>query len=157
MRVIYHCFGGSHSSVLAAALHLGMIEKSRLPSPDELLAIPYFDKTTDEDFGSIRQMGIDEYGNQIYVLGKKTMNDRLAMVFTNIAESLVFSDVLLVDCVRHINWTLKIGGYTSRKMGIVAFGRQLINKGTGKAFFDLVKAVEITKLKCMKTTSEVIN
>ena len=44
MKIIYHCYGGSHSSVIAAALHLGLLAKDRIPNETELMAIPYFDK-----------------------------------------------------------------------------------------------------------------
>ncbi|HEX3010797.1 MAG TPA: DUF3189 family protein, partial [Syntrophomonadaceae bacterium] len=39
MKIIYHCFGGSHSSVTAAAIHLGLIEKHRPPSMEELMSL----------------------------------------------------------------------------------------------------------------------
>jgi hypothetical protein len=71
MKIIYHCFGGSHSSVTAAALHLGMLDKTRIPTREQLMDVPYYDKTSDEDFGSIRYMGTDEFGHDVYVLGKK--------------------------------------------------------------------------------------
>ena len=73
LKIIYHCYGGSHSSVIAAALHLKWIDKDRLPSEEEMMAIPYYDKTDNGDFGSILFIGIDESGNEIYVLGKKGM------------------------------------------------------------------------------------
>jgi hypothetical protein len=41
LKIIYHCYGGSHSSVIAAALHLKWIDKDRLPSEEEMMAIPY--------------------------------------------------------------------------------------------------------------------
>jgi len=37
MKIIYHCFGGSHSSVLAAALHLGIIDKNKVPGMSEVV------------------------------------------------------------------------------------------------------------------------
>ena len=46
MKIIYHCFGGSHSSVSAAALHLGLLDRQRTPTEEELVRIPYYDKTT---------------------------------------------------------------------------------------------------------------
>lgn len=76
MKVIYHCYGGSHSSVVAAALHLKWLDPTRLPDPLDLIHLPYFDKTQDSDFGRIHYMGTDESGHDIYILGKKGMGER---------------------------------------------------------------------------------
>ncbi|MGE5391477.1 MAG: DUF3189 family protein [Deltaproteobacteria bacterium] len=150
MKIIYHCFGGSHSSVLAAALHLGMINKDRLPSPSELMALPYFDKTNNDDFGSIRLVGNDEFGNQVYVMGKKSMGNRYAAMLEGIADILGGREQLLtVNCMNRVNWFMKLGGFTSRRIGAVSLGRPVLEKGTVDAFFKLVNLVEITRLKAM--------
>ncbi len=151
MKIIYHCYGGAHSSVLAAALHLGLIEKSRVPTMEELMDIPYFDKTTDEDFGCIRFMGIDEYGNEVYVLGKKDLDGyRYSNLLMGIAEILRAKDKLVVvDCMSRVNWIMKLGGFASRKAGIVSLGRAVLGVGTRNAFLNLVNLVEITRLKTM--------
>lgn len=151
MKIIYHCFGGSHSSVLAAALHLGLIEKDRVPEISEMMKIPYFDKTTDADFGSIRLMGIDEYHNEIYVLGKKNLGNRFGNILMGIAEILGAKEELLtVDCMSRVNWSMKIGGFTSRRIGWVRLGRPVLGKGAEAAFADLLNLVEITRMKMMK-------
>lgn len=150
MKIIYHCFGGSHSSVLAASLHLGLIDKDKLPTFSDLMALPYFDKTNNDDFGSIRIFGNDEYGNQVYVLGKKSMGNRYAAMLEGIADILGARDQLLaVNCMNKVNWFMKIGGFTSRRIGAVDMGRPVLGKGTIDAFFKLVNLVEITRLKAM--------
>lgn len=152
MKIIYHCFGGSHSSILAAALHLGLIEKRRLPSMNEMLALPYFDKTSKIDFGSIRFMGVDEFKNEVYVLGKKNVGHRYNNMLKGIAELLGKKDeVMFVDCMTRVNLGMKLGGFTSRRMGWVSLGRPVLGRSTRKAFFDLVNLVEITRLKAMNT------
>ncbi|MDD4627268.1 MAG: DUF3189 family protein [Syntrophomonas sp.] len=151
MKIIYHCFGGSHSSVLAAALHLDLIDKKKIPGISEMMSIPYFDKTTKADFGSIRLMGVDEYHNEIYVLGKKNLGSRYGKILMGIAEILgVKEDLLTVDCMSRVNWSMKIGGFTSRRMGWSRLGRPVLGKGTEAAFLDLVNLVEITRIKAMK-------
>lgn len=151
MKIIYHCFGGSHSSVLASAIHLGLIDKSRLPTMEEMMAIPYYDKTSDADFGSIRFMGIDEFKNEIYVLGKKSMGKRYANILLGIADILGVSDKLIsVNCMNQVNWSMKIGGFTSRRMGLEWLGRPVLGSGSRDAFFNLVNLVEYTRLQSMK-------
>jgi hypothetical protein len=150
MKIIYHCYGGAHSSVTAAALHLGLIEKHRPPSAEELMSLPYYDKTTNRDFGSIRFMGVDEYNNEVYVMGKKSMSNRLSQILTGIAELLGTSEqVLVVDAMDRVNLSMKLGGFTSRRIGIPLLGRPIVTRGTIKAFFKLVNLVEITRLKAL--------
>ncbi len=141
MKIIYHCYGGSHSSVMAAALHLGLIPKDRIPNENELMTIPYYDKTTKTDFGSIRFMGIDDFKNEVYVLGKKSMG---------VAAILGHSDdVLVVNCMNRVNLAMKLGGFSSRRMGVVSLGRPVLVRGSQKAFLELVNLVEITRLRAM--------
>lgn len=150
MKIIYHCYGGSHSSVMAAALHLGLIPKNRIPSLNELMNIPYYDKTNNSDFGSIRLMGVDEYKNEVYVLGKKSMGDRYSRLLMGVAEILGCSDELMaVNCMNRVNLAMKLGGFSSRKMGIVSLGRPVLVCGSQKAFMELVNLVEITRLRAM--------
>lgn len=151
MKIIYHCFGGSHSSVTAAALHLGILKKNTIPTPDELIKIPYFDKTSDSDFGSIRYMGTDEFGNEVYVLGKKSLGNRFGSILLGVAEILGKQDELLVvNCMELVNWSMKLGGFTSRRLGLVALGRPVVSWGTGRAFRQLVNLVEITRVKAIR-------
>ncbi len=148
MKVIYHCYGGSHSSVLAAALHLSLIDKTTLPSLDDLLDLPIFDKTSDADFGVIRKVGDDERGHEVYVLGKKNLGDRYTEILEGTADILgVKESLLAVDVITRVNWLMKIGGYSSRKLGLVGLGRFFLLHGTRQAFFQIVNIVEITKTK----------
>ncbi|MEN6461717.1 MAG: DUF3189 family protein [Syntrophomonas sp.] len=151
MKIIYHCFGGSHSSVTAAAIHLGLIEKHRPPTNDELMSLPYYDKTTDNDFGSIRFMGVDEYGNQVYVLGKKSLGERFTNILNGVAQILEKDNqVIVVNTMNRVNWSMKLGGFTSRRIGLPSLGRPVVTRGTRNAFFDLVNLVEITRLKAIR-------
>ncbi|MGI5921399.1 MAG: DUF3189 family protein [Syntrophomonadaceae bacterium] len=151
MKIIYHCFGGSHSSVTAAALHLGLLEKHRPPTQDELMSLPYYDKTSNNDFGRIHFMGVDEYGNEVYVLGKKSLGDRFSHILTGVAEILgEANQIIVVNTMDRVNLSMKLGGFTSRRMGISFLGRPVVVRGTKNAFFDLVNLVEITRLKAMR-------
>ncbi len=150
MKIIYHCFGGSHSSVLAAALHLQMIDKARPPSADDMMRLPYFDKTGADDFGIIRYMGQDESGNEIYVLGKKDLGARCSLMINGVARLLGAGDkVITVDCKSRLNIFMMMGGFISRRLGFPRLGRPILFYGTQKAFYRLVNLVEITRLKTL--------
>ena len=150
MKIVYHCFGGSHSSVSAAALHLGLLDRGRIPTEEELMRVPYYDKTTDADFGSIRYMGTDEAGNDIYVFGKKTFNNRYSALLMGIARILgEQQQLVMIDCMNRVNWSMKIGGFTSRRLGLTFVGRPIVSWGTRQAFAQLVNLVEITRMKTL--------
>lgn len=156
MKVIYHCFGGSHSSVTVAALHLGLLSAERLPTPQELMAIPYYDKTNDEDFGSIHYMGRDDRGNEIYVLGKKSLGNRFGHLLKGVAGLLgKEEEILLVNVLDKVNISMKLGGFTSRRIRLPFPGRSLVIQGTRQAFASLVSLAEVTKLKALNRKTEV--
>lgn len=148
MKVIYHCFGGSHSSVLAAALHLGLIDKTRLPSMDDLLNLPIFDKTCDDDFGLIKLVGTDELGHEVYILGKKSFGDRYSKILEGTADILgMKQDLITINVISRVNWLMRIGGFSSRQLGLIEVGRFFLLHGTRQAFFEIANIVEVTKLK----------
>ncbi|AZR72759.1 hypothetical protein BBF96_04740 [Anoxybacter fermentans] len=67
MKVIYHDKTGRHLSVVAAALHLRLIDKNI--SRWDLEQLPYFLNT--QPPGTLIYIGLDFRGNEIYVLGRK--------------------------------------------------------------------------------------
>jgi len=150
MKIIYHCFGGSHSSVTAAALHLGLLAKDRLPSPQELMALPYYDKTNNDDFGAIHYMGRDEQGNEIYVLGKKSLGNRFSHLLMGVAEILGKEDqILVINVMDRVNISMKLGGFTSRRIGIPVLGRPVVIQGTRQAFSSMANMVEVIKIRVL--------
>jgi len=158
MKIIYHCFGGSHSSVTAAALHLGLLNKDSLPTWEDLIMLPYYDKTSDADFGSIRYMGTDEFGHEVYVLGKKSLGDRYSSILMGVAQLLQRQDqLLLVNCTGVLNWSMKLGGFTSRRMRLVSIGRPVVSWGTQQAFRQLVNLVETARLRATQSLQGHIN
>ena len=158
MKIIYHCFGGSHSSVTAAALHLGLLNKYSLPTGEDLMKLPYYDKTSDADFGSIRYMGTDEFDHEVYVLGKKSLGDRYSSILMGVAQLLHKQDqLLLVNCTGVLNWSMKLGGFTSRRMRLVSIGRPVVSWGTQQAYRRLVSLVEVTRLRAAQSHQANIN
>lgn len=148
MKVIYHCFGGAHSSVTAAAVHLGWLSPHRLPELSELMQIPYFDKTDSNDFGVIRFMGQDDKGNEIYILGKKNLGWRLNNVLLGLADLTgKKNDLMVVNCLPYVNWMMMLGGFMSRRLGLIFPGRPILYEGVKTSFMNLVSMVTTIKLK----------
>lgn len=155
VRIIYCCYGGTHSSPIAAAIHLGKLGSQQVPTTAEISAVELFDQVQSTQRGQVMFMGEDQWGNQIYVCGRG--RDKRGI------EQAIKSGVLLaggildglefVDTLPAVNWMMRIGGFISRRLGLVRIGRPLVTRGTQKAFFNLARIVSDTKAKyenCLK-------
>lgn len=146
MHVVYTCYGGAHSSPVAAALHLRLLPWDTVPTGKELMNVPLFDRTTKEQHGLVTYIGTDENGNKVYVLGRGGAHAsvlRAVQSGVHLAEhnspSVTFIDTLTV-----VNIWMRIGGFLSRAVGLTRLGRPLVIYGTRRAFPLLVALVRRT-------------
>jgi len=148
MKIIYCCYGGSHSSVTAAAIHLGMLPVTGIPSSRQLLSVPYYDQQTGKDHGFFHYMGKDEYENQIYIVGKHNLGNYFEEIIRQVAEvfSLDQNEFALINTMPYVNLTMMIGGFLSRRLGMVGLGRPIVCYGTKKAYDNLVNLVNRIKI-----------
>jgi len=126
VEVIYCCYGGTHTSVTVAAIHIGLLPTKSRPSPTEILALPYFDRGPRQP-GHAFKLGVDEYGNNVYVAGlgpnRHVTAGALSLV---LSQSQVSEDELcIVDALQCINMWVRLGGLLSRRLGMVRLGRPL--------------------------------
>lgn len=146
MKVIYHCFGGSHSSVMAANIHVGNLRSDRFPGYKALYELPYFDRTTDDDFGIIKLVGFDEWGNQVYSLGQMHLGRRFHPIIESILSITETREhTVLMGTMPHVNLLMMLGGNLSRKRSLPWLGRPLLYLGTRLSYRCLVKAVKEVK------------
>jgi len=152
MKIIYHCYGGAHSSVTAAAVHLGWLPTDRVPGKEELKQIPYFDRPIAKDHGNIRFMGKDDNDNEIYIVGRRNESK----IFQNVAGGLadIFNlsgeQIRFIDVMPYVNWKMMLGGFTSRKIGFTWFGRPVIIAGTRWSYWRIVGLVHRVKLETVR-------
>lgn len=147
MKIVYHCYGGAHSSVVAAGIHLGLVSTERIPTVKELQRIPLFDGPVGKEHGLIRFMGRDEFANDIYTMGRRNAGKQIERVLHGLAEILGGpKDLVMVDVLSYVNWLMVVGGYTSRKLGLVTFGRPIVTWGVQHFFWDIVNVVQRVKM-----------
>ena len=72
MIFIYNDYGGTHTTSLAAAYHLKKLPTDRVLTKEEILNVDYFNDLTRADFGKLIFHGIDEDGNSVYTIGRKS-------------------------------------------------------------------------------------
>ena len=147
MKIVYHCYGGSHSSVTAAAIHLGYLASDKKPTPHTLMEIPFFDKQTDKDHGKFKFMGRDELGNEVYICGCRGLGKKVEKSLQGIAKIIdtPLDDIIYVDTLKGVNFLMRIGGFLSRRLRLVRLGRPIVLKGTVTAFNNFVNMVEEVK------------
>lgn len=128
MIIVYQCYGGTHSSVSAAYIHLNLLSSN--PQGEDLLAMPLFDRLTTADFGRLFYHGEDEWGNKIYSMGR----GKDAKVINNYTESLrkfhLIDDIAFIDTLPYVNIKMRLGGFFSRYLGLTVIGRPLCVAGT---------------------------
>ncbi|WP_353894381.1 DUF3189 family protein [Proteinivorax hydrogeniformans] len=144
MKIIYNCYGGSHSSVLSGYIHCGIIEKDKVPSAKKLLSLAYYDSQKADDHGIVQYIGTDSKGNRVYSVGLESEAVFSRKCVKNIAAIMGISceEYVFVDTMPAVNWFMRIGGFLSRALGLKAVGRPLVIFGTQRAFFDIINLVE---------------
>ncbi len=150
--LFYHCYGGAHTSVTCASIHLNYLPHDRIPETYEFKAIPFYDKMENSKLGTPLYMGRDDLGWDIYALGLK---DGKSVVIPAIKSLLNVSgiynrDVLFVSALVQVNPLTAIGGFTSRKLGLPFIGRPMTIWGIRKTYPLLVDLVTRVKEALMQ-------
>lgn len=145
--IVYCCFGGTHSSPVAAAIHLGLLPRDRVPTWTELMAVPFFDRMSKEERGRLMPFGTDGRGRRIFVLGRgpDPRSVESAVQSGWIVAGGSRDGLRFIDTLACVNGWMRVGGFLSRAAGLVALGRPLVLYGTQRAYRALCRLVEETE------------
>ena len=147
MKLVYHCFGGAHTSITCASIHLNYLPKDKIPTERDFRSIPFYDEMESHRVGTALFMGKDELGFDVYVWG---MKGGKSLVIPSIRSYINQSnpkrnEILFVNALANLHPLTSIGGITSRRLGLVSIGRAMTIRGiiiTYPAFVDLVARVK---------------
>lgn len=147
MIIVYHCFGGTHSSVVAAYIHLGRLPTQRLPEKKELITLPYFDSIPSEKIGTPFFAGFDEKGNRVFILGTGSCRETALRSLSDFLPvyGLSLSEVLFVHAGANLDFIIKLGGFLSRRLKIKTLGRLLIIWGIRRRYPLFLRQVKETR------------
>ncbi|QZY55364.1 DUF3189 family protein [Crassaminicella profunda] len=149
MYIIYHDVGGTHSTVVAANIHLRRLPMDHIPTQSEIISIPLFDQLEKKDIGRLIYHGNDEYNHAVYTLSRKNASHLIVNTLETVL-SMINKDkkeILCVDTSPTVNFLMRIGGGSSRRLGLISFGRPIVAYGTIKAYPKIMDLVKKTKLK----------
>ncbi|ASB88563.1 hypothetical protein S101395_02055 [Bacillus sonorensis] len=156
---IYNCYGGTHSSALAAAYHLKKLPFGRKPTKHEILNTDCFNQLSPKEMGKLIFHGLDEEGHKVYTIGRGSskavipaMRGVLELFEKNgtLHEKVVFSNTSPT-----VPLAMTFGGLFSRRLKIDPIGVPLLVLGSRQASQNIIKLVERTK-KHAKMTSSMI-
>jgi hypothetical protein len=154
MKIVYHCYGGAHASPTAAAIHLGFFPPNRLPKFGDFKKIEHFDRMTWTEHGKLIKAGVDPSGNEVYVLGRRN-SPRL--IIGLIREFIKLTggnpdEYYFVNCMQMFNPFMVAGGFSSRGLGLVKFGRPIVTFGTMISYPILAAIVHRTIQKASRNS-----
>lgn len=146
MIFIYHDYGGTHTTSIAASIHIGLLPKDRVPTKNEILNTPYFDKLSYKDMGSLILRGTDRWGNKVFTVGKGT-SKALLPAMQNLTSILKNEwggkdEVVFINTSPTVPFVMTMGGFTSRALKIKFIGRPLLVAGTKQTYFKIVNLVK---------------
>lgn len=160
MIYIYDDYAGTHSTALAAAYHLKKLPTDRKLTKEEILNVDYFNKLTTSDMGKIIFHGVDEDGNSVYSIGRKS-SQLVVPALKNLILLLqdkykCHEKVVLSNTSPTVPFTMTMGGFFSRRLKIDFIGVPLLILGAKQSCNDIIRLVEHTKLMGKSTNIKVV-
>ena len=157
---IYNCYGGTHSSVLAASYHLELLDETREPTKDEILALPNFNKLVYGNRGELFYYGSDKDGNEVYTVGRGRSKILIPGLY-NLAsmlhkQKLLDEKIIFSSTSPTVPLPMTFGGLFSRWLKLDFIGVPLLVKGAKQSYKDVIELVNHTKKVAKKDNSEVI-
>lgn len=121
-RVFYACYAGTHSSVVAASLHLGLLDGGTKVSD-----LPLFDRRTHSEVGVPALVGVDKFGTEVYALGTGWLSGELERPLCDLIRVASPGARACICSVRgFLDVRARIGGFASRRCRMTRPGRALI-------------------------------
>jgi hypothetical protein len=160
MLYIYNCYGGTHSSSLASAIHLGDLPADRIPEREEILNTAYFNKLSAKDMGRIIYRGTDNEGNKVFSFGRGTSKVLLPclenMIKLLASEYGLREKIILSNMSPTVPPAMTMGGMLSRWLGIHFLGVPLLVAGARQTYAHILEAVRFTKESAKKMDVSVL-
>jgi hypothetical protein len=145
--LFYHCYGGAHTSITCASIHLNYLPYDRIPEIYEFKAIPFYDKMDNKNLGTPVYMGQDDMGWNIYVVGMKDGKDVVIPAINSYLNTSGISlrEILFISALVKLHPITAIGGIISRRLGMAFAGRPMTIWGIRRSYPILVDLVTRVK------------
>ena len=152
MIIVYNCYGGTHSSILTSAVHLGYLPSNSIPSKTEILNTKYFNKLQYKDMGKLIFHGEDKDGNKVYTIGRGTSKALIPSMINLTMEMHKLYNVnegfAYINTSGTVPIAMTLGGFFSRGLKIDFIGVPLLAIGAQNSYRKVVDLAEKTKQLC---------
>ena len=152
MNIIYNCYGGTHSSILTSAVHLGYLPSDIIPSKKEILNTKYFNKLQYKDMGKLMFHGVDVEGNKVYTVGRGTSKALIPSMINLTLEMHKLYNVnegfAYINTSGTVPIAMTLGGFFSRGLKVDFIGVPLLAIGARGSYQKVVKLAQKTKQLC---------
>lgn len=147
MILFYYCYGGAHTSVTCASIHLSYLPNDRIPSAHEFKSVPFYDKMENKNIGLPVYMGRDELGWDVYFIGMKSASVVVIPAIKSYLNENYISqtDILFVNTLAKLHPITSIGGFSSRRLSLVSLGRPMTVWGIRRSYPLLIDLVNNVK------------
>ncbi len=141
--VVYHCYGGAHTSVVSAALHLGRLPREGVLGRDDFEGLEQFDSLQTR-IGQIHHLGRDRRGVEVKALGLGGGTEVLWPLYLQLMDVVGWKQGEIIGChtLPAAGWLLRVGGFLSCRLRLTWLGRPLVIRGVRRAHPRLVCYVE---------------
>lgn len=140
MNIIYSCYWGGYLAVVAASLHIGILEDKNFDYK-KALTLPMFDKVEEEHLGRLFYFGKDGKGRKVYIVASKKSGDILERVLKGIAYIFGISKTTFIDLNNCSNFYISLGLFLTKRTILKKQGLFLVIKGIKKDFAKIEKIV----------------
>ena len=152
MIIVYNCYGGTHSSILTSAVHLGYLPSDSIPSKKEILNTKYFNKLHYKDMGKMIFHGEDAEGNKVYTIGRGTSKALIPAIINLTMEMHKLYNVnegfAYINTSGTVPIAMTLGGFFSRGLKIDFIGVPLLAIGAKRSYGKVIALAQKTKQLC---------
>lgn len=139
-RLFYTCYAGTHASVVAACLHLGLMGANcDQASPEQAAAgsgicdLPGFDRRGSAEIGVPLRIGVDPWGTEVYALGTGWLSRPIELALCDLIEVASPESFACMCSVRgFLDSRSRMGGFLSRRCRLVNPGRRIIGSSLAR-------------------------
>jgi hypothetical protein len=105
--------------------------------------MPYYDTQKAGDHGVLQFVGTDQHNNEVFSVGMETAAEPVIKALGNLVSiaNRDIGEVTFVNTMPAVNLWMKIGGVSSRALGLKGFGRPLVVYGTLRAYENIAQLV----------------
>ncbi|MDN5293302.1 MAG: hypothetical protein PWQ31_607 [Eubacteriales bacterium] len=153
MKIIYCCYSGVHTSLIAAALHSGELSDATL-SWSALASLPFFNRPGPELLGCPLFVGKSSEGHEVYSLGLGFDRELMQRAMESFLKVWRISEreVFVVDATRVVNHLTRAGTFLTTVCGWQLPGGLLFWAGLRQSWPALARLVAETREKARQLT-----